>query len=178
MERDANIVSLVRERAALGASLRFRVVSGSMAPLIQPGDEVVVTAVAAKALRPGDLVVAAAPGKPFVVHRLVALRHQGDAAWLVTRGDRSDMPDPPWPAESVIGRAVAVVRSGRTLDLTQGKGHRAIKLQGALARLEAATYATLRGAAHSLLGRRTPKLGWLARMPFRALARLISRMVT
>ncbi len=175
MKDERNVIGWVREQVALGTPLRFRVTSDSMAPLIAPGDEVIVAAVSPETLRPGDLVVAAAPGRPFVVHRLVALRREGDVLWLVTRGDRSGTPDPAWTAEAIVGQVVAVVRAGQTLDLRRGRGRAMALAQAALARLEAATYALLRGAAYALLGRRMPRLGWVVRAPFRALAELISQ---
>lgn len=172
---ERNVSGWVREQVAQGTPLRFRVTSASMAPLIAPGDEVIVAAAPLETLRPGDLVVAATPGGPFVVHRLVALRREGDVLWLITRGDRSATPDPAWAAEAIIGRAVAVVRAGQTLDLRQGRGRVMVLAQGVLARLEAATYALVRGAAYRLLGRRLPRLGRVVRAPFRALAQLISQ---
>lgn len=170
-----NVIGWVREQVALGTPLRFRVTSESMAPLLLPGDEVIVAAAPPETLRPGDVIVAAAPGRPFVVHRLVALRREGDGFWLVTRGDRSGTPDPAWTAEAIVGRVVAVVRAGQMLDLRRGRGRVLTLTQGTLARLEAATYGLLRGAAYALLGRRMPRLGRVVRTPFRALAELISQ---
>jgi signal peptidase I len=180
MDRDARrfaIAGLVYERVALGATLRFRIASSSMSPLIEPGDEVVVAAASTETLRPGDIVVAAVPGRPFVVHRLVAIRREGDAVRLVTRGDRSSIPDPAWSTDAVVGRAVAVIRAGRTLDLIRGRGRAVMVMQGWLARLEAVVYGVLRGVASALLGRWMPRSGWLVRAPFRALARLISQVL-
>ncbi len=171
-----NVIGWVREQVALGTPLRFRVTSDSMAPLLIPGDEVMVAAAPPETLRPGDLVVAAAPGAAlFVVHRLVALRREGDGFWLVTRGDRSSTPDPAWPAEAIVGRVVAVVRAGQTLDLRRGRGRAMALAQGVLARLEAATYTLLRNAAYRLPGRRVPRLGRVVRAPFQALMYFISR---
>jgi len=172
---EAKVIGWMRQQVALGTPLRFRVTSDSMAPLIAPGDEVVVAAAPPETLRPGDLVVAGVPGGPFVVHRLIALRRQGEVLWLITQGDRSAAPDPAWAAEALIGRVVAVVRAGRTLDLRRGRGRVLAQAQGALARLEAAIYTLLRGAAYRLLGERMPRLGHVVRAPFRALARLVLR---
>lgn len=175
VQDERHIIGWVREQVAQGVPLRFRVTSDSMAPLLLPGDEVIVAAAPPETLRPGDLIVAAAPGRPFVVHRLVALQREGAGFWLVTRGDRSSTPDPAWTAEAVIGRVVAVVRAGQTLDLRRGRGRAMALMQSVLARLEAATYVPLRGAAYRLLGRRLPRLGRVVRAPFRALAELISQ---
>lgn len=171
-----NVIRWVREQVAQGVPLRFRVTSDSMAPLLLPGDEVMVAAAPPETLRPGDLVVAATPGRAFfVVHRLVALHREGDGFWLVTRGDRSSTPDPAWPAEAIVGRVVAVVRAGQTLDLRRGRGRAMALAQSVLARLETATYMLLRNAAYRLLGRRLPRLGRVVRAPFQALMYFISR---
>lgn len=172
---ETKAIGWVREQVALGTPLRFRVTSESMAPLIAPGDEVIVAAAPPETLRPGDLIVAAAPGRPFVVHRLVALHRQGDELRLVTQGDRSAAPDPAWPAEAVVGRVVAVVHAGRTLDLRRGCGYNLATLQGVLARLETIVYSALRRPAYRVLGAHMPKLGHVVRAPFRALAHLILR---
>lgn len=175
MDNPLDIARLVREQATLGTPLRFRVTSGSMAPLIAPGDEVIVAAAPPEALRPGDLVVAAAPGGPFVVHRLVAIRREGEQVQVVTKGDRSAAPDPVWPAEAVVGRVVAVVHAGQRLDLRRGRGALLAALLGGIARLEATVYSALRRPAYRVLGAHMPKLGHVVRAPFRALAQWILR---
>lgn len=48
---------LIREEMAQGTAFRFRVISGSMAPLIAAGDEVVVQRADAEGLRQGDIVL-------------------------------------------------------------------------------------------------------------------------
>jgi signal peptidase I len=72
------------------------VMSGSMAPTLQPGDVVVVRPVAAADLRPGDVVLVDDPDLPgeLRMHRIVAvqdggLRLRGDAA---TTADTSLVP--------------------------------------------------------------------------------------
>ena len=49
------ISDLIREKMAQGTPFRFRVISGSMAPLIAAGDEVVVERASAAWLRRGDI---------------------------------------------------------------------------------------------------------------------------
>jgi len=110
----ATATALARDALADGQTLRLRVVSGSMRPLLRRGDEVFVSPVAPAALLPGDLVVRAAPDGGFVVHRLMARQ----AGMLVTRGDGLPRPDPPWPADQLAGRVGEAFRADRPIPLT------------------------------------------------------------
>jgi len=105
---------LAADALADGRLLRLRVVSGSMRPLLRRGDEVFVSPVSPAALHPGDLVVRAAPGGDFVVHRLMACQ----AGMIVTRGECLPRADPAWPAEQLAGRVVEAFRQGRPIALT------------------------------------------------------------
>jgi hypothetical protein len=98
---------------AAGQTLRLRVSSDSMWPLLRAGDEIVVSPTTTGELRPGDLVVRAAADQPFVVHRL--RRVAGER--LITQGDGLLRGDPPWPAAELLGRATAAWRAGRSLAL-------------------------------------------------------------
>jgi len=68
------------------------VLSGSMAPALQTGDEVVVEPVAPTALRVGDVVTFEDPsrGRRLVTHRVQRLRATGATVHVVTRGDAND----------------------------------------------------------------------------------------
>ena len=83
---------------AQGTPFRFRVISGSMAPLIRAGDEVVVQEASAERLRRGDVVLYTVDGA-FRTHRLLARRRRGNTTLLVTKGDATLTPDPPWRVE-------------------------------------------------------------------------------
>jgi signal peptidase I len=88
-----NVVSdLIREEMAQGTAFRFRVTSGSMAPLIAPGDEILVERASADRLGRGDVVLYTAGGA-FHTHRLLARRKCGGATLLVTKGDAALNPD-------------------------------------------------------------------------------------
>lgn len=105
--------ALARTALAEGQSLRLRVVSGSMRPLLRPGDELAVAPVTLADLRPGNLVVRAAPDGSFVIHRLLALKD----GMLLTRGDSLPGADPPWPADQLAGRVIAAWRAGRPIQM-------------------------------------------------------------
>ncbi|PKO20725.1 MAG: hypothetical protein CVU38_18570 [Chloroflexi bacterium HGW-Chloroflexi-1] len=108
------VTALTRSALADGRMLRLRVVSGSMRPLLRRGDEVIVAPVAPAALQPGDLVVRAASGDDFVVHRLMVCQ----AGMIVTRGDCLPRADPAWPADQLAGRVVEAFRQGRPIAVT------------------------------------------------------------
>jgi len=103
---------LARLALLQGQTLRLRVVSGSMRPLLRPGDTVNVMAVAPAELQPGDLVVRAVPDEGFIVHRLLAV-HGG---MLITRGDSSLYADAPWPAAQLAGRVTSAWRKAAAQD--------------------------------------------------------------
>lgn len=65
------------------------VLSGSMAPTLQTGDEIVIRPVAPLALRVGDVVTFNDPsrGHVLVTHRVRDVRVAGAAVHVVTRGD-------------------------------------------------------------------------------------------
>ena len=110
-----NAVSdLIREEMAQGTSLCFRVISGSMVPLIAAGDEIEVEQAGADRLRRGDIVLYTVGGA-FHTHRLLARRRHGSATLLVTKGDTSLNPDQPWREEQLLGKVVAIKRRDRTI---------------------------------------------------------------
>ena len=84
------------------------VVSGSMAPQVQPGDVVLTAPVGAPELRPGQVLLLADPQQPdrLLLHRLVSFDAQGR---LVTRGDANQSDDSVHVAPSDV-RGVARLR--------------------------------------------------------------------
>lgn len=68
------------------------VLSGSMAPTLQTGDQIVVRPVAPVALRVGDIVTFNDPSRRqvLVTHRVRAVRVAGATVHVVTRGDAND----------------------------------------------------------------------------------------
>ena len=113
MQGHAVAGELLQIALAEGQRVRLRVASGSMWPLLRPGDQVEVTPVPLADLRPGALVVRAVPDGSFVVHRLLGL--QGET--IITGGDALPRADPPWPADQLAGRVSAAWRGGRPIRL-------------------------------------------------------------
>jgi len=169
------IADLVREQAARGTPFRFRVTTGSMAPLVQPGDELVIRAATPETLRPGDLVLFDAGGL-FVAHRLRVVLPDGR---LLTQGDRNIAADRPWPGSALIGVAVAVARGEQVLDLTAGPGRARAAWIGRLAQVERGAYRAVRAVKRALFGDRhlgaSTVVTRVVRGPFVAVGRLLAK---
>jgi hypothetical protein len=107
LERD-EMMTLTREVVGAGGALHVRAPGGSMRPTIPRGALVRIGPVPNDGIRAGDVVLAlTADGEP-VLHRAVAVRHDG----IVTRGDASIITDPPVPHDRVIGVATHVRENG------------------------------------------------------------------
>ncbi|RLC75507.1 MAG: hypothetical protein DRI61_14775 [Chloroflexi bacterium] len=89
--------------------LRLRVQGRSMSPSLRPGDQVIVERSRIEDLRPGDVILVRGRAGLFL-HRFFGLTSQGE---LLTQGDASLSPDPPWPPEAFVGKATGVERDGR-----------------------------------------------------------------
>ncbi len=171
-----NVVSnLIREEMAQGTPFRFRVISGSMAPLIEAGDEIVSQRASAETLRRGDVVLYTM-GNAFHTHRLLTRRRRGDVTLLVTKGDASLSPDQPWGEESLLGKVVAIRKGHRTIDL-EGRKWRTINLLlGVLVALQVAALRVARCVKRAIIGNRrtrwTPLVTKIASAPSRWLMKL------
>ncbi|NPC97110.1 signal peptidase I [Nocardioides sp. zg-DK7169] len=101
----------------LSGSVPLTVLTGSMAPVHDPGDIVVVRPAAAEDLRVGDVITfEAVEGEPrLITHRIAALVGAGGRPAFLTRGDANPVADPePVLAEQVRGRVwYAVPQVGR-----------------------------------------------------------------
>ena len=171
-----NVVSdLIREEMAQGTPFRFRVISGSMAPLIAAGDEIEVERAGADRLRRGDIVLYTTGGV-FYTHRLLARRRREDATLLVTKGDASLNPDQPWGEEQFLGKVVAIRRKDRKIDLESGKWRAMNHLLGFFAVLQVAALRAARWMKMAAIGNRrtrwTPLVARIVSTPFRWLIRL------
>jgi len=105
---------------------------GSMLPLIQDGDFVLVVYGCA-GVRRGDVIVfwrgeAGGISRPasyrarareggLVAHRVLRICDGDGGLTFVTKGDNSSWCDPPVSAEGIVGRVVAVERDGRYMSL-------------------------------------------------------------
>ena len=113
-ERSALVADLVadvlRSTGPLGTRqlVRGQVHGESMLPALWPGDVVEIESCLPEEVRPGEIVLALRDNR-LVTHRLMA-RCKRDG--LLLRGDSVPRPDPPLPAEALLGRLVRVARDG------------------------------------------------------------------
>lgn len=103
--------------------LRVRVRGGSMLPTLRPGDVVRVEPAGPDDLRPGDVVLCR-NGRGALLHRFLGRTPEG---WLLTQGDAHLSPDPPWPPEALLGRAVGVERGGRVVPIPDRPLYRTLR---------------------------------------------------
>lgn len=94
---------LVLSTLAFGiVTQRFRVLpvlTGSMSPMIEPGDLAVATAKPVEEVRVGDVVVFHPPAEQrLIVHRVVKVAEGTSGPTIRTKGDDNDRIDP-WNAE-------------------------------------------------------------------------------
>jgi len=166
-------VKLAREELAQGALVRLRVSGSSMAPLIEPGDVVLVRHARLADLRRGDLLLIEQEGA-FLVHRLVA----ADAHGVRTKGDNASHADSPIAPQDVLGHVVAVEKDGRRIDLGVGRWLLVNRLLGLLGWGEVQLFTAGRVVKRRLVGAQSGRwtgLAGLAAAPFRWLTRLLVR---
>lgn len=132
----AVLAEMLRESLGQGQTPRLTVSSGSMAPLLRVGDQIVLEAVAPEMLAVGDIVTVGAAAV-VMTHRFWGRVDVGGRPYLLTRGDRPLIFDDPWPQEALIGRVNGRFRHNHYLDLTTGTGQRLNRRLRQLAEWEA-----------------------------------------
>ncbi|MCB0036125.1 MAG: hypothetical protein KDE51_18975 [Anaerolineales bacterium] len=105
------ITVMVRESLAQGQPVWLTVISGSMRPFLEIGDEVRVESCAVEALQTGDIIVVEEDGSTLT-HRFYKYTAAGE---LLIRGDNYSVFDPPLPVEAFIGRVTGRRRGADTL---------------------------------------------------------------
>lgn len=126
------------EKLEAGEELPFRAMGDSMRPFYPSGTIFFIRKIEADSLLPGDLVLLRQSDELFL-HRLIKLK-KGRVTSLLTKGDRLAGCDEPWPLETLMGKAVAVV-----------KGEQVVSLEGRQQRLQARLLARLSPTAGVLL---------------------------
>ncbi len=109
------IADLYREAVRNGQPLWFRVVSGSMHPMLRIGEQVYIQPATADQLQVGE-IAAFETDAGLVIHRIVQRRSENHSVQLL---EMSDVHLRAGRVESgaVIGRVVAIRRGSRHIDL-------------------------------------------------------------
>ncbi len=101
---DPAIAAALRGWLRTGEPLELVVATGSMAPVIRPGDQIRVVGVTLRDLHRGDILLLDTGGV-FIAHRLLWRDRR-----LWTRGDASNRFDPAIRPEAVVGKVVSIGR--------------------------------------------------------------------
>lgn len=107
-------VELVRAQTRPGQTFKLRVISNSMSPMLRVADIVMAQSIEAATAQSGDVLVFQR-GTELITHRLIA--RQADR--LCLKGDNRRAADELIEEQAVVGRVIAIERSGRSIDLQQ-----------------------------------------------------------
>lgn len=108
------LLSLSIEALRQGQAMRFRVASGSMRPLLQVNESVLIEPGSAIAV--GEIAAFETPAG-LVIHRIVHTQQNGGRLRLLQMGDGEIRPA--WiETESIVGRVTAVFKGERPCSLT------------------------------------------------------------
>ncbi|MDW7680343.1 MAG: signal peptidase I [bacterium] len=114
------VFDLLQQQLSANKNAVFRVISGSMAPLIRIGDRVVIKSTKSVSLSSGDIILYL-NGNSFCTHRFVTITTKGEEQKLVTRGDRFRAFDAPVDQEKYLGKVISILRENIKIDLDQKK---------------------------------------------------------
>ena len=109
------IADMYREAVRKGQPLWFRVISGSMHPLLRVGEEVYIEPATADQLQVGE-IAAFETGEGLVIHRVVQRRPEKRGIQLIEMSDvhlRAGRVE----SNAVVGRVVAIGQQNRRIDL-------------------------------------------------------------
>lgn len=87
------------------------ILTGSMTPIIQPGDVVIIRPVTDpnRDIQTGDVVTFREQDGSMVTHRVVLKSVSADTSWLTTRGDANNTDDAPIKVGQVVGKVIGLV---------------------------------------------------------------------
>jgi len=94
--------------------VRFRVRGCSMRPFLRDGDCVEIQRQPMQDLRRGEIATFERAGA-IIVHRVIGRQVQGAACAVITKGDAFPDADAPVQPNELLGRVVAIIRSGRRI---------------------------------------------------------------
>src|ERR1700730_1036446 len=110
--RSELFLDLAAELLGRGHRVRFRAEGESMHPTIRGGEAIMVEPVPAGGLKNGDIALYRAQ-RGVTAHRLVRIEGQR----FIMRGDAPGSADEPVVQQQVLGKVVALERTGHRIDL-------------------------------------------------------------
>jgi signal peptidase I len=123
---------ITRSDQASDKPVMLQVVSGSMSPLLQPGDSIYMEFTPPESLKRGDIVVFH-KGDTLVTHRLISISPRG----CLTKGDALLRCDPPIDRTDIAGRVVAFDHKGKVIRLAGWRWRVLNRMSGLFGSLEA-----------------------------------------
>jgi len=95
----------------IGSFKFMYVLTGSMSPVIEPGDMIITKAVKAEELNKGNIITFRASGNTLVTHRIIDTNSDGS---FITKGDANNVEDIDLNAnsENIVGKYVFRIPKG------------------------------------------------------------------
>ena len=113
------VSEILKEQLSANKNAVFRVIGGSMKPLIMVGDSVIVESVKLTDLVAGDIILYF-NGNTFCTHRFVRTINANNITKLITKGDRLKGFDEPFNEAKIFGKVIILLRENNKIDLRQG----------------------------------------------------------
>jgi signal peptidase I len=107
---------VILEQLGKGKTFTFTVTGNSMHPLIREGDPIQIEQCKPRDLSMGDIITFKKDDL-YVTHRVLWIMRRRDGTTLLTKGDNEITIDPLVLPNQIVGKAVAIKRANRTLDL-------------------------------------------------------------
>lgn len=119
-EKTAFIKEMQDELFHLNGKGWFRIISGSMQPLIDINDRVLVRKIAPSEVRIRDIILFKSDDV-FVAHRVVGKFYNNGQLYFIQKGDRGGLALSV-TAQDVLGKVITVEKNGQYLELDRGRG--------------------------------------------------------
>jgi signal peptidase len=113
--RDTDLLELSKDILGKGKSIRFQAKGWSMRPFIRDGDFIVVSPVEYSLIKTGDVVFYLTAKNKALVHRVIkkSKKDKDDRITMFIKGDATFSTPEKTDTQNVLGKVVAVERSGR-----------------------------------------------------------------
>jgi signal peptidase I len=98
----------------------FRIISGSMRPLIDIHDRVLVNRITPLEVKKGDIILFKSDNV-FVTHRVTGFSEENGKRMILQKGDAGDYAMMISP-EAVMGKVILIEKNGKFIDLESRKG--------------------------------------------------------